>query len=329
MAREHENPEPNPNQGGFNPIFVVGCGRSGTTLLAVLLDRHSQIAMTPETHYLNGFHRRHRDTAAGLDSHEKLCVALEREPRFIDMNLDPASVLEKFRTYPPDCKHLFRAMLEAYRDEHDKPRVGEKTPDHLEFVPQIIEWFPQAKIICIVRDGRDVANSMMKVHWTRKDKRLQCMVWRWAAKTCLEYLDQYQDHFIHVRLEDLLRDPPATMTRLCRFVGVAFEPQQLESQTQTSVVLEHETQWMGKARQELDPDRIAAWTRNTTPQDKWMMNSMMGRYLERFGYPDPGMGGCPLWLRLWHQGFNFWCRLSCWGPVNRVLRALPLNKKKA
>ena len=312
----------------FKPVFVVGCGRSGTTLLAVLLDRHSQIAMTPETHFLNGFCRRCRD-AENLGTQEKLVAALGREPRFKDMDLNPADVLEEFRDYPSDFKHLFRAMLEAYRQKNHKPRIGEKTPDHLEFVPQIIEWFPQARIICIVRDGRDVAQSNMKVHWTRKDLRLQGMVWRWAAKTCLEYVERYPQQFIHVRLEDLLQDPQGVMSRIDGFVGVAFEPQQLESRTETSVVLEHETEWMGKARQELDPRRIAAWTRQTNPHEKWLMNSMMGPYLRQFGYPDADMAGCPWWLRGWHQMCNFWCRLRCWGPAQRVLRVLPFTGKKS
>ena len=305
----------------IRPIFVVGCGRSGTTLLAVLLDRHSQIAMTPETHFYDRFFRRYGYDQT-LDTHEKLIAALDREPRFHDMKLDTAQVLERFRLYPCDCKHLFLALLEEYGHKHNKPRVGEKTPDHLEFIPKIVEWFPSARIICIMRDGRDVAQSFMQVHWTRKHKRLQGMVWRWCAKTCLEYLKRFPDHMIYVRLEDLLREPSSVMSRIADFVGVTFEATQLQAQTHTSVVLEHETQWMGKARQELDPSRIAAWTRKTSPQEKWMMNSMMGVYLRHFNYPDAGMDGCPLHLRAWHFIANFWCRLRHWGPVDQLWRTV-------
>jgi hypothetical protein len=168
----------------FRPVFIVGCERSGTTLLAVLLDRHSQLAITPETHFfLRMIGRPRPANCRDLTTHEQFLNQLFSNDRMKDLALDRAAVTARFQTRPATAPALFQCILEEYAAMHGKPRAGEKTPLHIWYVPQIIEWFPDAKIIGIVRDGRDVVRSMLAAPWTT-DKRLRphCLNWIHAVR---------------------------------------------------------------------------------------------------------------------------------------------------
>ena len=161
----------------FEPVFVVGARRSGTTLLATLLDRHSRLAVPPETHFFGHF-RRCIGRDLGATQHQDLVNEFLTNRRARDMKLDPAGLLSRFSQYPADLAHLLRASLEEYAGAMGKPRAGEKTPGHLEFVPAILEWFPRARVICIVRDGRAAVLSTARLGWRDGDIVGLSLMWR-------------------------------------------------------------------------------------------------------------------------------------------------------
>ena len=300
----------------FDPIFVVGCERSGTTLLRVLLDRHSLVAVTEETQFFPRIYDRHRADRHNRD-HDTLFGLIRDDERMANQQMDRALILPRFKRYPPDFKYLFRSVLEEYAAQYQMPRVVEKSPCHLAHVGQIIEWFPTARVLCIVRDGRDVVRSLMKVHWTRKDPRLQSMVWRWAAAEGLRLVKRYPRHFMQIRFEDLLRQPQQTLRRVDQFIGVPFEEQQLSPDTATKFDLQ-KIALHQKTLEPLDPSRIGAWKQDTPEPQKWLMNSMMGTYLRRLDYPDADMRTCPLHRRLYHHVHNLGYRCGAWGPTSRL-----------
>ena len=114
----------------FDPVFIVGSPRSGTTLLATLVDRHSRIAIPPETHFFGHF-RRWVGRELGSLQHHTLVDEFLKNRRAGDMKLDRAAILSRFSRYPADLPHLLRAALEEYAARRAKPRAGEKTPGHI------------------------------------------------------------------------------------------------------------------------------------------------------------------------------------------------------
>src|SRR4051794_27962840 len=127
--------------------FVVGCSRSGTTLLRALLDAHPLLAVPPESHF---------------------AVA----PRLRRLGRDPW-----FRLWgiePPDLRGLdvadaVRAVFAAYAAAQGKPRYADKTPHYVSHLPLLAERFPEARFVHVVRDGRDVALSLLEVPWGPDD----------------------------------------------------------------------------------------------------------------------------------------------------------------
>ena len=305
----------------FEPVFVVGGKRSGTTLLATLLDRHSQIAVPPETHFFAHFRQRlGRDL--GSEQHRDLVGEFFANQRAHDMKLDPERLLGRFRQYPADPAHLLRASLEEYAARFGKPRTGEKTPEHIEFVPTILQWFPRAKIVCIVRDGRAAVLSAARLGWRNADIVSFSLMWRQRIRWMLAWERRYPASFTRVAYEGLLRDPASTLDRVDRFVGIQFEASQLDTSVATQAIPEWETKWKAKAATELDLERLSAWRHEATDEEIWLMNLLMGKYLHRLDYPDASPSGrlSPRLLRYVAARFAQAARAS--GPVRTQLRRL-------
>lgn len=267
------------------PIFVVGCQRSGTTALAVMIDRHSRIAMMPETQFFNTYII--RDSARRLPQTHEAMVERALEDDFIGRaGLTREILLECFRDKPATYEALFQAILQAYAIVNGKPRVAEKSCGHLFNVDQIIRLYPQAKFICILRDGRDVVRSFRGVPWGR-DKAWAgvCRVWNRYVNEMFRLKARLPaDRFTIVQYEELIRNPEQEMRRLCEFFTEDFEPAQIKAGVSTAVVPEAELAWKGKAMSAPDPKRAGAWRENSSPDDIAMWNLYMGRNLRRTGY---------------------------------------------
>lgn len=162
------------------PIFICGCGHSGTTLLLAIASTHSKIYAIPYESSLA-------------------------------MNERPDPFLNAFATFD-------RWTIAA-----GKRRWVEKTPRHINHVGKILEWSPDARVIIIVRDGRDVACSLRRQRGSLED----CMQ-RWVDEN--RGSQQYWgDPRVHVcRYEDLVTDLEPTVRAVMEFVGEPFEPAQLE-----------------------------------------------------------------------------------------------------
>ncbi len=170
------------------PAFIVGPGRSGTTLLRCMLDRHRAFAVTPETHFLHyaadpGRLGLPRTAADGELPPAKRPPALEpfweawvRSRRFRDLGLHADDVLGRLPEAGADASpryaELFAALLDAYAAAAGRDRVIEKTPGHVHHLRALLGWFPEARVLLLRRDPRAVVASQLKSPWvTRRTQR--------------------------------------------------------------------------------------------------------------------------------------------------------------
>jgi hypothetical protein len=288
----------------FSPIFIVGAPRSGTTMLAVLLGRHKNIAMPPETLFFTDFLP--QAMASSLETRQQKVGAALAHHRVKDLGLAPEEVLPIFEQHENTFENLFQSLLEAYARRKGAGRAGEKTPKHIEHVPHLLRAFPEAKVVCIVRDGRDVVLSLLKVPWAEPDNPrrfgLFCTEWNEHARMALDYQKSLpSSQFCLVRYEDILREPESNLKALCSFIGEPYDQDLLNPERGADAVPHWESGWKAKAAEALDPARIEAWRRHPDQKLIWRLNAMMGDELRRFRYPETASPGCPLHLRLTHQ----------------------------
>lgn len=287
----------------FEPIFVVGAARSGTTFLAVLLDRHSRIVIPPETQFYCQF------LIWDVDEHfwQKDVASIVNETlsfrRIADLALDPGQVTALLPRYNKTPAGLLRSLLESYAQAKNSARVGEKSPRHNEHVETILQDFPQAKIIALVRDGRDVVNSLLKAPWTMPDNPrrflLACRDWLVQARRTESNQRRFgPERHLTVKYEELLQSPEDELRKICAFLDEPFEPGMLDISVASDTVPDWEAQWKSKARTAPDPTRIGVWKRQCTPRQIWKMNTIMGPMLRHYGYTDTSLQDCPLGYRL-------------------------------
>lgn len=309
---------------GFNPFFIVGCQRSGTTALAVMFDRHSALAVPSETQFFCTFVR--------LDSRKRLPMTHEQllsracDDFFIHQTgLRYEEMIEIFRRYEPTYPNLFRAILESFAAKQGKRRTAEKSCDHIHHVPELLRLFPGARVICIIRDGRDVVQSMIAA-WGTKLLGSLCRLWIMKARVAARLQRKLpRDRFTMVKYGDLILRPDEEMKRLCEFIGEEFEPSQLDKKSESASVPVAELDWKAKAKDRPDASRVGAWRRNGDPERIAQLNFYMGPMLRKWGFTDTEVVGVS-----WTKRLRWWLQyIPCWRGVfpvavrvNRVFRGL-------
>lgn len=180
-----------------DPIFIGGCGRSGTTLLLSMLSAHKEIFACPRE--LGLFNRTHRDARGRL--------VVDRIDRL-------------YRTF------LFRSIpLSANR-------WCEKSPSNIHHIEEIEEYYGgRFKFVHLVRDGRDV---VLSVHPTSPDTYwVEPQRWVRDVKAGLAYADHPKVKTI--RYEDLIADYEATIRELCTFLELPVSEEILNWHDHTQV----------------------------------------------------------------------------------------------
>lgn len=290
----------------FRPIFIVGAARSGTTMLAVMFDRHSRIAVPPETRFFFEYVPHMWPDGRPGSREEMVDRALAHEATG-SLGLGREELLRQYSKYATDFPNLLRAMIEVYARKQGKVRQGEKSPNHIISVPLILKSFPTAKVICIYRDGRDSVLSMLRTPWMAENpRRFYLFCEHWIES--IEYMFRWEkmfppSQFTRVRYCDLVAEPERELRRLCGFVGEEFEFEQLDPETKSDVVLasEYDRRLKEKANKSVDNSRAGAWKTNATQDQIWALNSILGPTLRSLGYSDSSMSGCPLSRRVMLQ----------------------------
>ncbi|MEW5768966.1 MAG: sulfotransferase [Pseudomonadota bacterium] len=206
------------------PAFIVGVGRSGTTLLASILNRHPRVAVTSETHYFRLLGEAGGWEAVARAWPDSAVAFLRGLHQFHLLQMEPHAVVERVRQ--PSEAALFQALGDRYAEQAGKPLWIEKTPLHLRHLPRIRRLFPHARVLHILRDGRDVAASLCKVRWASDGYVQNLHRWRTELAQAEPFLAQ-DPHTLTLRYEDLLAAPEATVARACEFLGVEFVPAML------------------------------------------------------------------------------------------------------
>ena len=160
-------------------IFVVGVPRSGTTMTRALLDTSDRISIARENHYMGHvFGRRgarhfFRKVGEDLNNDDTIRKIVDliysgeyekqagwRPPSphwyWLIENVDRADLEKRLLAEERSERGMFRGFISAYAEKHGKPIWGEKTPTHLSFTDELLEWFPDAKVVHMLRDPRAI-----------------------------------------------------------------------------------------------------------------------------------------------------------------------------
>jgi hypothetical protein len=212
-------------------LFLVGSGRSGTTLLQAMLDSHPDLAIPAET---GGFILRLCEdpplTDTGFLNIERFLDRLLQDERFQLWGLDAAALRDTlYETSPQTVPQGFRLIYRFYAGVYDKCRYGDKTPNHVLKMLDLAFYFPESRFVHMIRDGRDVALALQDVPFGPDTPEGRAEYWATrviAGRTAGQVLGT--DRYLEVRYEELLGDPSAVLHRIVSFVDLPDSPAMLE-----------------------------------------------------------------------------------------------------
>jgi Sulfotransferase family len=204
--------------------FVVGAARSGTTMLRLMLDAHSELAIPPETQFVPELIDAAKDPSAGPT---QLAEMLVTHRRFADFGLDGGEVRRAFAEIEPfEVSEAIRAFFSLYAAKERKPRWGDKTPGYALCMRKIHRNIPEARFIHLIRDGRDVRLSQLGRGSDHPSPEQHARRWRRRVQKARDQ-GEYLPHYIEVRYEDLVADPESQLRRLCEFCSLDWDSDML------------------------------------------------------------------------------------------------------
>lgn len=205
----------------LRPFFLVGCPRSGTTLLQLIIDAHPTIAIPPEGHVFRRFGGewwRYGDLAQASN---RLCLATDllADARIAEWGLRCTARQLCATAREPSVHGLVDALYTAFARQEGKTSWGDKTPQHAFHLTEIRSVFPEARILHLVRDGRDVAESLKRVYIGPKSIFAIASRWRSYIRTIAEFAEALgPDDYLEVRYEDLVRSPTRVREKILQFL---------------------------------------------------------------------------------------------------------------
>ena len=209
---------------GF-PFFIVGSARSGTTLLRLMLNAHPAVAVPPESRFITEL----RSGTAEVEVTDFLNrLASHRQFAAWDLPIEAVeNEIGQIGRIP--YADAIAAAYVAYARVHGKSRWGDKTPRYVEHIPEIAALFPDARIIHLVRDGRNVALSYADVPFGPKTIGSAARLWRRRVLTGREHGGVLgENRYVELRYEDLVEDPEGRTKALCEFLHLDFDAGMLD-----------------------------------------------------------------------------------------------------
>jgi Sulfotransferase family len=281
--------QPTPDPLSMDVVFLVGCPRSGTTLLQRMLDAHPLVAIAPETFFIHRFWRV-RDDLGDLsdnENHNRVVQSFIDMPEFTEMNLDPNQFRKAALKLPRSLPTLFALLLHQFRERRNATIIGEKTPSHLHHMITLKSLFPQARFVHIIRDPRAVANSWQHVPWSRMRIENVARMWRREMTGSRQVAQMLCSDILAFHYEDLARESEKTLREVCQFLSIPYEQSMLSyHQTNESTVNVQREPWKANVSKPVDPSRIDQWKSELSRNQISMIESASWPELTRQGYEN-------------------------------------------
>jgi hypothetical protein len=279
----------------YRPVFIVGCERSGTTMLGAMLGASPSTLTTPESQFVihllpQAYEAIHSEDLERIIA--ALCAAwrlriwgIRDLPARLSLSLPPSGA-------PYSYRQVISQVIRLYGEDVAKESAGiwiDHTPTHIRVVDRLLKVFPDARFLHLVRDGRAVALSLQHVTWGRTTT-YKAAEW-WSSQVCMGATAELKygpARVMRVRYEDVVLEPERTLREVCKFAEIEF----LDSMVEGSgfVVPAYTKRQHSLVGSRPDRQRTTEWKTKLTPREIELFEYRSGDVLKFFDY-EPLYGG--------------------------------------
>ncbi len=281
----------NPARGARSkaPVFVLGCGRSGTKLLYhTLLSAGGFAVYHAESNAFNLIGLRF-GSLAKLENRRALLDHWLRSKLFYRSGLTREEIEPKILEECHNAADFLRILMETIARKQGVERWAESTPLHLLYLPLIKKLIPDALIVHIIRDGRDVTVSLDRIGWIKPlpwDKKRRLLVpaifWRWIVSKGRKYGRSMAGDYMEVHFEDVVQKPRETLARLGAFLDHDLDYDRIQ-QNALGTLRDPNSSFRGDG-QEKESNPIGRWKTLLSQTEIAQLESLIGNLLRETGY---------------------------------------------
>lgn len=296
-------------------IFIVGSSRSGTTMFNRVLGSHPKILALNELHFIGRHWNIHSKEELGVSeaiSKASVLLATARRSLWDEMPTDMeqgeaesiicSGNIGKSKWSPED---VFCAVLDYLAQKADKAMVTDQTPRNVLYLKEILSFFPQSKVVFMVRDPRAVLFSQ-KNRWKQRTLGAKHTPWWNALRVFVNYhpvtisklwLSAYQhgneqlsDPRVHMLpFERLVENPMLEVGRVCSFLNIEFYESMLDVSQVGSSNHAHQENVRG-----ISSEVARSWEGGLSGSELWLCQKMNQKAMLTLGY-KPIKVKAPLW----------------------------------
>ncbi len=252
------------------PIFILGAPRSGTTFLASLLEK-TDYGAPFETHFITKYYKKLADYGDinKYQNFSRLLVDIlgERTVQQWALSFDHEKFFEELGSDVSYAQLVNKLCLKAAQLK-GLNSWGDKTPNYLKDIDILYELFPDSKYIYIVRDGRDVALSLLEKDWGPNNIYYCARYWRDLNQNnqCLDSL-QAANNLYRLKYESLVDNVELHVKEIYAFLDIAYDEKELIELVKT-----------------VRPGNYNKWKKYMTPRQVDTFDRIASDTLKRFGY---------------------------------------------
>jgi sulfotransferase family protein len=271
------------------PVFVLGCGRSGTKMLYhTLLSAGGFAVYHAESNAFNLIGLRFGNLAK-LENRRDLLDHWLRSKLFYRSGLTREEIEPRILEECRNAGDFLRILMETISRKQGVERWAESTPLHLLYLPTIKQLFPDALIVHIIRDGRDVTVSLNRIGWIKPlpwDKKrallAPAMFWRWMVSKGRKHGRRMGEDYLEVHYEDVVLNPHETLARLGAFIDQELDYERIQQNAQES--LRNPNSSFRGDGQEVESNPIERWKTVLSKSEIAEVESLIGNLLLETGY---------------------------------------------
>jgi len=271
------------------PVFVLGCPRSGTTLLYhMLLSAGNFVVYRAESQVFNLLEPRFGNLSRS-GNRRRLLAAWQETELFRRTSLDRDEIREAVMANCHNGGDFLRILMEAMALHQGVERWADCTPEHLLYLHRIKQTIPNALVIHIIRDGRDVALSLEKQEWIRpfpwdraKTLEVAALYWEWIVNKGRHDGRALGQDYVEVRFEDLVADPKKVLNSLSGFIGQELDYEKIE-RVGIGSVSKPNSSFSGEMKTKCFSP-VGRWKNGLSAEQVERLQALLGRTLLCLGY---------------------------------------------
>jgi hypothetical protein len=302
------------------PLFIGACPRSGTTLLRSVLNNHPDLAIPPETDFLipvwcgraNWGDLRKPANRRALA--EWIFDTPGRGGRRIRGGIGREEAIERVVAAPPTLGSAIAACFKLFAERKGKRRWGDKRPRYTGYLEAIFKLFPDAQFVNLVRDPRAAVASQVELEFNGEHELASSVAnWETAVRRVDLFAERLRpDQLLDVRYEDMVRDPRATLKRVCDFAGLR-DGDAIDEMLTRERRGNFNVGWHDRLAEPISGAGIESWRERLEPRDVALIEHATARHFERFGYErDPALDATPRRLALMQLEWQRLARRRKW-----------------